>query len=60
MIKAVFIGINRHSDPQIPELSGACRDATALWALFADSIEGIASRLVTDAFGNLVWPTLAV
>lgn len=48
MTKAVFIGINKHADAQIPELSGARRDATALWALFADTIDGLSSRLLVD------------
>jgi helicase len=42
-IKAIFVGINKHLDPAIPELSGARRDATALWALGAANI----SRLST-------------
>ena len=52
MTKAVFIGINKHSDPQIPELSGARRDALALWALFSDTIEGLSSRLLTDELAD--------
>lgn len=47
-IKAVFVGINKHLDPAIPELSGARRDATALWALFTDTIEGLTARLLVD------------
>src|SRR5262245_33737870 len=43
-LRAVLIGINKHSDPGIPELSGATKDATALWALFKDSVEGIADQ----------------
>ena len=43
-LRGVFIGINKHSDPGIPELTGATKDATALWALFKDSVEGIADR----------------
>ena len=35
-------------DPAIPELSGARRDATALWALFTDTIEELAARLLVD------------
>ena len=38
MIRARFIGIDRHIDPQIPDLVGAARDAIALWALFSDTI----------------------
>ena len=44
----VFIGINKHSDPGIPELTGATKDATAVWALFKDSVEGIADRRLLD------------
>jgi len=47
-IRAVFVGINKHLDTTIPELSGARRDATALWALFSDSVEGLAARLLVD------------
>lgn len=48
VIKAIFVGINKHLDPTIPELSGARRDATALWALFTDTIDGLSSRLLLD------------
>lgn len=47
-IKAVFVGINKHLDGTIPELSGARRDATALWALFTDTVDGLAARLLVD------------
>ena len=47
-LRAVFIGINRHRDPNIPELTGAKNDATALWALFKDSIDGIADERLLD------------
>jgi len=47
-IKAVFVGINKHLNPAIPELSGARRDATALWALFTDTIPGLTARLLLD------------
>src|ERR1035441_89094 len=47
-IKAVFIGIDKHNDTTIPELSGARRDATSLWALFTDTIEGLSARLLVD------------
>lgn len=47
-IKAIFVGVNKHLDPTIPELSGARHDATALWALFIDSIEGLNARLLVD------------
>ena len=47
-LTAVFVGINRHLDPAIPELSAARRDATALWALFTDTIAELATRLLVD------------
>ena len=47
-LNAVFIGINRYLDPAIPELNGARRDATVLWALFTDTIEELAARLLVD------------
>ena len=47
-IKAIFVGINKHLDTSIPELSGARRDATALWALFTDTVEGLSARLLLD------------
>src|SRR5262249_7601584 len=43
-----FIGINQHHDPRIRELTGARRDATALWALFSDSIPDLQTRLLVD------------
>lgn len=47
-LKAVFVGINKHLDPAIPELGGARRDATALWALFSDTFSDIAARPLLD------------
>lgn len=47
-LKAVFVGVNRHIDPAIPELNGAGRDARALWALFSDTIEELAARLLVN------------
>ncbi|WP_230646756.1 DEAD/DEAH box helicase [Bradyrhizobium sp. Leaf401] len=52
-MKAVFVGIDRHRSPDVPELGGAKRDATALWALFADSVPGLASRLLVDEQATL-------
>lgn len=49
MIRAAFIGIDRYQDAGIKDLSGAVRDATALWAVLSDSIEGLTGTLVTDA-----------
>ena len=47
-IKAIFVGINKHLDATISELGGARRDATALWALFTDTVEDLAGRLLVD------------
>lgn len=47
-IKAIFLGINKHLDSSILELSGARRDATALWTLFTDTIESLSARLLVD------------
>src|ERR1700675_2325128 len=47
-IRSTFIGINKHLDPDIRELTGARRDATALSALFIDSIPGLSSELLVD------------
>jgi helicase len=47
-ILANFIGINKHLDPKIRDLAGARRDATALWALFVDSIGGVSATLLVD------------
>lgn len=45
---AGFIGINRHLDAEIPELSCARRDATALWALWQDTLPSVTSTLLVD------------
>ena len=52
-IRAAFIGINRHVDPHIRELTGARRDALALSALFGDSIADIAAELLVDEEATL-------
>ena len=46
--RGLFIGIDRYRSPAIGDLSCARRDATALDALFADTLGGD-SRLLTDA-----------
>ena len=51
--KALFIGINKHQDPGIFELTGAVRDAQALHALFQDTFSDIDARLLTDADATL-------
>src|SRR6478672_1231011 len=48
MIRGLFIGIDRHRDPGIRDLTGAARDATALWALFADSIPSMKADLLRN------------
>ena len=45
---ALFVGVNKHADHRINELAGATKDATALWALFKDSIVGILDRRLLD------------
>ncbi len=64
-IKAIFVGINKHLDTTIPELSGARRDAAALCAQFADNGDGMRVRLPVDdtfsrvksvAFDRPKWP----
>lgn len=47
-LRGVFIGINRHRDHRIPELTGATKDATALWALFMDSMVGLSVQRLLD------------
>ena len=47
-ILAGFIGIDRHDDPNIRDLSGAARDATALWAMFSDSLPDLQASLLID------------
>ncbi|MGY3347175.1 MULTISPECIES: DEAD/DEAH box helicase [unclassified Bradyrhizobium] len=48
-----FIGINRHEDPGIPELTGATRDASALYALFVDTFSGMKCDLLLDQAATL-------
>ncbi len=48
VLKAVFIGVNNHSDPRVNELSAATKDATALWALFKDSVQGMSDKRLLD------------
>src|SRR6266508_5625128 len=44
-----FIGIDQYRDPDVRDLIGCRRDATALWALFSDTITGLGGTLLTDA-----------
>jgi helicase len=43
-----FIGIDRYVDTSIPDLTGAARDAKALWALFIDTLTAADARLIVD------------
>ncbi|MDO7846286.1 DEAD/DEAH box helicase [Hymenobacter sp. M29] len=45
---AGFIGINRHLDRDISDLSCARRDATALWALWQDTLPNTDPALLVD------------
>lgn len=46
--RTLFIGINKHEDAGIPELTGAARDAQALHALFQDTFAGLDAKLLVD------------
>jgi helicase len=48
MMRAAFLGIDRHHDPLVGDLTGAARDATALWAVMSDSIEGLDAQLIVN------------
>ena len=48
MLKATFIGIDKYADSTVRELTGAARDATALWALVSDSLPAASASLLTD------------
>ncbi|KAK0360602.1 hypothetical protein LTR94_026679, partial [Friedmanniomyces endolithicus] len=50
---AAFIGIDRHADPFIGDLTGAARDATALWAVLSDSIVDLDAPLITNDVATL-------
>jgi helicase len=49
MLRATFIGIDKYTDSTVRELTGAVRDATALWALVSDTMPAVASRLIVNA-----------
>ncbi len=53
MLRAAFFGIDRHNDPSVSDLTGAARDATALWAIMSDSIEGLDAQLITNENATL-------
>lgn len=46
---SAFIGVDKHRDLNGRDLTGARRDATALWALFSDSIPDMTASLIVDA-----------
>ncbi|MBI5203687.1 MAG: caspase family protein [Nitrospirae bacterium] len=48
MIRANFIGVDKHLDPDIRDLTGAGRDAKALWALFTDTVPDIRANLILN------------
>lgn len=48
-----FIGVDKYLDGNIRDLTGAKRDATALWALFTDTIKDIQSELIVDGDAKL-------
>lgn len=51
---ARFIGIDRYQDPGIRDLTGAARDARALWALFSDTLpDDLNGKLLTDSDATL-------
>lgn len=51
--RTTFIGLNKHADPGIPELTGASRDAAALHALFTDTFDDIRATLLLDEAATL-------
>ena len=52
-IKACFIGIDKYQDPSIRDLAGAKRDATALWALFSDTMPDLEAEKFVDEEATL-------
>ncbi|HVF60963.1 MAG TPA: DEAD/DEAH box helicase [Thermoanaerobaculia bacterium] len=52
-ITATFIGIDKHHDPNIRELTGARRDALALHSLFKDTLPEIRDSLLVDEQATL-------
>jgi helicase len=51
-IKASFIGVDKHIDSDIRDLTGAVRDAKALWALFSDTIPEIKANLILNEYAT--------
>ena len=54
--RGLFVGIDRYRSPFIKRLNCACRDATALYALFTDTLGAGGVRLLDDKAtkGNIV------
>lgn len=52
-IIANFIGINKYRDRDVRDLAGARRDATALWALFKDTMPEMRAQLIADGDATL-------
>ena len=48
IVNATFVGIISNLDPAVSELGGAQRDSIALWSLFTDTIEGLATIRLID------------
>lgn len=46
--RGLFIGVDRYADSRVPWLSGAARDASALHALFTDTLGDGAATLLLD------------
>jgi len=49
MLTGTFIGIDKYADGTIRELTGAARDATALWALVSDSLPSANVTLLANS-----------
>jgi helicase len=48
-IKGIFIGIDKYQDDHVRDLTGARRDALALWSLFKDTVPEMDAVLIDDA-----------
>lgn len=60
MIRAAFVGVDRHADENIRDLGGAARDATALWAMLSDSVDGLDAPLLLDHDATCLAATTAI
>jgi helicase len=49
ILRSAFIGVNKYDEASISELTGAVRDATALWTLFTDALSNKPIRLLNEA-----------